>query len=137
MNAREWNTLISETLSELAHLQPSEFYDVDEDQYHSVYDKIAAIVRAVDIDAARWKEFMRSNPVPRSNWLPANCADLDSMSAEEIHFRLLENLADERWVDGALADAYRCGSLSRALDRLADSASNFNFKKSGKSEISS
>lgn len=43
-----------------------------------------------------------------------------SMDAAEVYWRLGENLADERFVDGALEEPFESGSLIAALMRIRD-----------------
>jgi hypothetical protein len=123
-----WRNRISAVIAKLAVLTPEDFFDEQSLEYNQACEDIWALADAFQIDRVGWKKFWDANPRPRATWLPLNSAALDGMDAHEIYYRLKENIADERWVDGALADAFRSGSLVTALQRLQASLSSFELK---------
>lgn len=52
------------------------------------------------------------------------------MSVSEIYFRVIGNIAGERWADGALAPPFEAGVLTSALERIIDGVSELNVKPS-------
>lgn len=107
-------------ITTLSSLKQSEFFDEATCRYHDVEREIGALSRAFQIDRERLAPLLATNPTARACWLPLDPGDLASMDVMEIYWRLGENSADERWVDGALEEPFETGSLATALERLAD-----------------
>jgi len=118
----EWLAFLASTIGTLRRLAPSEFYDEANDRYHAVMKDIFRLVHTLEnpadigkfLDDAGWE-----------TWLPKSPEDLISMDATEVHHRIACNLADERWVDGALNQAFENGTLIPALERIAAGIDKF------------
>lgn len=119
-NKIAWQSRIGGMIEVLGGLEASGFYDEVADRYHPVYDEVWALAEAFDIDRIELADVLSRGPVARQCWLPENAHHLETMGTTEIYWRLRENLADERWVDGALAEAFETGVLTAALKRLSD-----------------
>ncbi len=120
MDEADWRKCLDTTIATLQSLTPAEFFDEDTLRYHSVEHDIEVITRAFYLDRAKLELVLAQNPVARACWLPLNPSDLDRMEVVEIYWRLGENLADERNVDGALVEPFESGSLVAALMRIRD-----------------
>ncbi|WP_376704537.1 DUF6508 domain-containing protein [Mesorhizobium sp. ISC25] len=129
-NQGEWLALFASTIGTLRTLTPSEFYDEANDRYHVVRDDILQLVYGLE-NPADFGKFLDVN-AGRESWLPENAEALASMDVTEIHYRVASNLADERWVDGALNEAFENGTLVPALERIA--ANIGKFKLTGSSQ---
>jgi len=119
----EWLALLASTVGTLRTLAPSEFYDETNDRYHAVMDNISRLVHGLE-NPADFGKFLDVN-TGRKSWLPEPPEALTSMDVTEIHYRVSSNLADERWVDGALNEAFENGTLIPALERIAADIGKF------------
>jgi hypothetical protein len=124
---QEWLESAIAAVATLNTLLPSEFYDEAREQYHSVYDDIASLIYGLE-NPSDFKSFMAKH-VARASWLPDDPHDLDSMDVTEIHYRVSSNIADGRWMDSALAEAFESGSLAPALKRLAAEIDRFELAR--------
>jgi hypothetical protein len=122
-NQSEWLALLASTIGTLRTLTPSEFYDEANDRYHAARDNIMQLVYGSE-NPADFGEFINVN-AGRKSWLPESSEALASMDVTEIHYRVASNLADERWVDGALSEAFENGTLVPALERIAADIGRF------------
>ncbi|MER8381796.1 DUF6508 domain-containing protein [Mesorhizobium sp. M0142] len=129
-NQGEWLALLASTIGTLRTLTPPEFYDEANDRYHAVMDDIFQLVHGLE-NPADFGKFLDVN-AGRESWLPENAEALASMDVTEIHYRVASNLADERWVDGALSEAFENGTLVPALERIAANVGK--FKLTGSSQ---
>ena len=127
-DADEWLALYASTVGTLRTLTPSEFYDEANDRYHAARDDIMWLVHSLE-NPADFRKFLDVN-VGRKTWLPDNSEALTAMDATEIHYRIASNLADERWVDGALNEAFENGTLVPALGRIAAEIGKFKLTSS-------
>jgi hypothetical protein len=118
--ATDWPQRVREVLKTLGSLQPDQFYNEETQEYHPVHDDIVALAGAFQVDPDRVAHIREKAPVARQCWLPNDSpSELSSMDVNEVYWRLRENIADERWVDSALAETFECGMLVAALKRLA------------------
>ncbi|MDX8434257.1 hypothetical protein RFN25_12535 [Mesorhizobium abyssinicae] len=118
----EWLAFLASTIGTLRTLTPSEFYDEANDRYHVVMEDIFRLVHTLE-NPADIKKFL--DDAGWETWLPKSPGDLTSMDATEIHHRVACNLADERWVDGALSQAFENGTLVPALERIGAEIDKF------------
>jgi hypothetical protein len=118
MDKINWSERIAETISQLKSITSAEFYDEASDRYHPAGQDIDDIISAFEIDLATLQELFTRNLMARQRWLPSDPTEIASMDAKEVLWRLGENSADERWVDGALVDTFESGSLIAALERI-------------------
>ena len=117
--ATDWPQRVREILITLGSLQPDQFYEEETQEYHQVYEDIVALAGAFQVDPDRLAHIREKHPVAPQCWLPNDSPDdLSSMDVNEIYWRLRETIADERWVDGALAETFESGMLVAALKRL-------------------
>lgn len=120
MDHADWRQRLDTTIATLQSLTPAEFFDETTLRYHSVERDIDDITRAFHLDRAKLEPVLAGNPLARACWLPIDPSGLDGMNVAEIYWRLGENLADERNVDGALEEPFESGSLVAALMRIRD-----------------
>ena len=115
----DWPQKIKEILATLCTLQPVQFCNEETQECHAVHEDIVALAGAFQVDPDRVAHIREKHPVARQCWLPNDSPDdLSSMDADEIYWRLRETIADERWVDSALAETFENGMLVAALKRL-------------------
>ncbi|WP_141245206.1 hypothetical protein [Mesorhizobium sp. WSM3860] len=117
--------LLASTISTLRTLTPPEFYDEANDRYHAVAEDISRLVYSLE-NPADFGKFLGVN-AGRESWLPEHSEALAIMDVTEIHHRVASNLADERWVEGALGEAFQNGALIPALERIAADIGKFKF----------
>ena len=118
--ATDWPQRVREIITTLGLLRPDQFYNEETEQYHPVHEDIVALAGAFQVDPDRVAHIREAHPVARQCWLPNDSPDdLSSMGVDEIYWRLRETIADERWVDSALAETFESGMLVAALRRLA------------------
>lgn len=120
MDRAEWRLRLEKMIATLRPLAPGEFFDERTLCYHSVEDEISALTRAFEIDRETLAPVLARKPVARACWLPLDPQDILAMDVAEVYWRLGENLADERFVDGALVEPFASGSLAAALLRIRD-----------------
>lgn len=125
MNNEQWRGRINNVIDTLHRLDTDSFYDEQCYRYHPICDEIEQLAAAFEIDRDALSEVLARKPVARKCWLPDTPELLGPMSIMEIYWRLGENLADERWVDGALVGAFESGVLAVALRRLSDDVGGF------------
>lgn len=119
----EWLATCASTVELLKTLSPNEFYDQNTMRYHPSARNIARLVYGL-ADAADFGAFLRSED-QSTRRLPSKPEALKGMATSEIHFRLMCNLADRRWLPGFLADAFNDGVLIPALESLATNIERF------------
>jgi hypothetical protein len=118
--ATDWPQRVRDILATLDSLRPDQFYNEETEQYHPVHEDVVALAGAFNVDRDRLAHVLEKAPVARQCWLPNDSPDdLSSMDVNEIYWRLRENIADERWVDSAMAETFESGMLVAALKRLA------------------
>ncbi|PBC23002.1 MULTISPECIES: hypothetical protein [unclassified Mesorhizobium] len=127
-DADEWLALYASTVGTLRTLTPSEFYDETNNRYHTARDDIMRLVHGLE-NPPDFREFLDVN-AGRKTWLPDSSEALTAMDGTEIHYRVVSNLADERWVDGALNEAFENGTLIPALERIAAEIGKFKLNSS-------
>jgi len=110
-------------------LAPSEFYNEANDHYHAARDDIMRLVHSLE-NPADLRKFLDAN-AGRKTWLPDSLEALSAMDVTEIHYRVISNLMDERWVDGALSEAFENGTLVPALERIAADIDKFKLTSVG------
>lgn len=98
--------------------KPGEFFDDQTSRYHRAEQEIGALCRAFELNRERLQPVFATKPTGRACWLPIDPQELVSMDVMEVYWRLGENYADERWVDGALEERFQSGSLVTALERV-------------------
>jgi len=125
MNNEHWRGRIDNVIETLHGLDTDSFYDERDYRYHPICDEIEQLAAAFDINRDALSEVLARKPVARKCWLPETPELLGPMSAMEIYWRLGENLADERWIDGALVEAFESGVLAVALQRLSAEVGGF------------
>ena len=120
MGETDWRLRLEAMIATLGHLTPSEFFDEQSLRYHSVERDIAALTRAFELDREKLKPVLATTPTARACWLPLDPNEIGPMDVMEVYWRLGENRADERFVDGALEEPFETGSLVAALLRIRD-----------------
>lgn len=113
----EWVGRARAVVATVRTLGPEEFFDEENLRYHGVCNEVAVLAHSFALDIDAFRRFLHQWSGPK-RWLPVSPDDLRTMSATDILFRLKSNIADERWVDGALVDPFRSGTLVAALERL-------------------
>jgi hypothetical protein len=129
-----WARKAETALKILTGLAPDEFYDEASDIYHPVHDDLIELAANVRGGSDAWTAFMKANPLPRQNWLPAISSKIDDMELLEVWWRFAETIADERMFEASTAEAFETGSLVRALERIAaegDQLDPSNFHQGG------
>jgi len=117
---KDWQLRLETMIATLHHLTPSEFFDEQTLEYHSVERDIGELTRAFALDRNKLEPILAKKPVARQCWLPLDPNEIGRMDVTEVYWRLGENSADERFVDGALEEPFRTGSLVAALSRIRD-----------------
>ncbi len=117
-----WSERAGAAISMLKTLSPNEFYDESSRKRHPVYAEISVLAWALGADA--FGRFYTAFPQVRG-WLPEEPAALIAMTDEEVLFRLRTNVSGERWVDGALMEPFRSGTLVAAIERLVAGIDRF------------
>jgi hypothetical protein len=115
MTEAEFVSVVESALRQLRALSSEQFYDEPSGRYHPIMDDIGRSLRTFHVDG--FVDFLRQYPQV-SGWLPGRPDDLALMATTEIYFRLIQNIADERWVDGAMAKPFENGVLICALEKL-------------------
>ncbi|WP_432287810.1 hypothetical protein SLT36_12405 [Aminobacter sp. BA135] len=125
MDNEQWRGRINNVIETLHGLDTDSFYDERDYSYYPIYGEIEQLATAFEINRDALSEVLARKPVARKCWLPGTPELLGPMSAMEIYCRLGENLADERWIDGALVEAFESGVLAVALQRLSTEVGSF------------
>lgn len=128
MSNRDWRHHLDTTIAALQSISPSEFFDERTLRYHGVEVKIDDLARAFELDRKRLEPVLATNPHGRGCWLPLDPGEIAGMDVMEVCWRLRENWADERFCDGALAEAFASGSLTAALSRIRDGLDELTFR---------
>lgn len=120
MDKNYWRHRLGTMIATLQSISPSEFFDEKTLHYHSVEVEIDDLTRAFELDRRRLEPVLATNPVARACWLPLDPDEVARMDVMEVYWRLRENYADERFIDGALEDPFETGALAAALLRIRD-----------------
>jgi hypothetical protein len=115
-----WRHRLETMIATLQSISPSEFFDEQTLHYHGVEVEIDDLTRAFELDRRRLESVLATNPVARACWLPLDPNEVARMDVMEVYWRLRENYADERFIDGALEDPFETGALAAALLRIRD-----------------
>jgi hypothetical protein len=132
MNAADravWAAKITATMERIGDVAPEAFFDMKTLRYHPASAGVFELADAFSWDHAAWKVFWDANPRPRDTWLPLEPEKVRVMPPMEVFFRLRENMVDERFVDGALCDAFESGSLVAALLRIQEGLDGFELQR--------
>ena len=113
----EWKKIAMEAIRVLASLGPNEYFDEESEKYHPVHIIVEKLSRSLFFDIEAFRRRFPSEK-GRQLWLPENPEHLTELAAEEVAMRLEWQRADERFVDGALDNAFQTGCLKAALERL-------------------
>jgi hypothetical protein len=124
----DWRSTLNKIIQRLNAITSEQFFDGRTLNYDANCLALEFIGLAFDRDMEDWKRFMETTPPARGKWLPLDPAALDRMDATEILYRLNENIGDERFIDGALVEAFESGSLVKALGRLVGSLDTFKLR---------
>jgi hypothetical protein len=108
MDKTEWRLRLEKTIATLQSLTPSEFFDDQTLRYHGVEDDLNALSQAFKLDREKLAPVLATKPVGRACWLPLDPREILSMDVAQVYWRLGENLADERFVDGAFETGWTC-----------------------------
>lgn len=125
MDDADWRVRLEIMIATLRTLKPGDFFDERTSRYHSVEREIGALSRAFELDHERLQPILATKPTARACWLPLAPHQLASMDVMEIYWRLGENYADDRWVDGALSGPFETGTLVAALERILSELDTF------------
>lgn len=120
MGKIDWRDHLDTMIATLQSISPSEFFDEKTLRYHKVEDEIDRLTWAFEPDRTRLEPVLATNPRGRACWLPLDPGEIAGMDVMEVYWRLRENWADERFIDGALKEPFASGSLTAALSRLRD-----------------
>lgn len=124
---KDWTATCASTVALLKSLSPSEFYNQTTMDYHlAAKQNIVSLVYGLE-DAADFGEFLRRED-QSTRRLPSDPHALQGIAPSEIHFRLICNIADGRWLPGFLAAAFNDGTLIPALEQLAANIDQFKLK---------
>ncbi|MER8563698.1 hypothetical protein [Mesorhizobium sp. M0578] len=120
MDTAEWRTRIGLIIEKLRSLTRAEFFDEQNGLYNDVEQDLFALYNAFTFDMRWLKPFLEKKRTGRARWLPLDPNDLASMDVREVYWRLQENHADDRFMDGALIEPFENGSLVAALERISE-----------------
>jgi hypothetical protein len=126
-DASLWSEKLSTLVAGLSQLTGDEFLDARNGAPLSASRELDQLCGAFAIDRDDWKRFMDANSQPGQNWLPIEPAKIETMDVREIYYRLKENVADERWVENALVEAFRSGSLICAIEKIEAKIRSFDL----------
>ena len=114
-----WVALADEVVNTLSRISGDEFFERKGAKYHPVREQIlrlAGNIEVVNLEA--WRAFLKRGGVGCDVELPAEPSAIADLDTQDVHFRLIKSLSNERWMDGVLVPSFKSRSLEAAIVRL-------------------
>ena len=124
----EWQVRIRHAVKTMQTLAADEFYNSESHRHHSVRREIGEFSQAFEVDISHFKALLEAANHSMECWLPVNATALEAMPPMEIYCRLIFNISGGRWVEAPLAKPFASGSLTRALEIIAENIDQFELK---------